>query len=165
MTQEQLTLQAEELAGVLRANGLRMATAESCTGGWIAKTCTDLAGSSEWFEGGFVTYSNEAKQSMLGVSAETLSQHGAVSEAVAAEMVQGAVANSLAEVAVAVTGIAGPGGATENKPVGMVCFGWKKPGQTAKTETQYFDGDREAVRAQTVEHALRGIVDLVSAES
>ena len=162
MTQEQLTLQAEQVAEVLRNAGLRMATAESCTGGWIAKICTDLVGSSDWFEGGFVTYSNEAKQIMIGVSADTLQQHGAVSEAVAHKMAQGAVLNSLAEVAVAVTGIAGPGGATENKPVGMVCFGWKKPGQAATTETQYFDGDREAVRAQTVAHALQGIVKLLS---
>ena len=161
MKQNEFILQAEKVAGVLRAAGLRMATAESCTGGWIAKVCTDLAGSSDWFECGFVTYSNEAKQSMISVSAEALQQYGAVSEAVAHEMAQGVVTNSLAEVAVAVTGIAGPGGATENKPVGMVCFGWKIPGQAVKTETMYFDGDRESVRAQTVMHALRGIIALL----
>ncbi len=164
MKQKQLTLQAEQVAGVLRTAGLRMATAESCTGGWIAKSCTDLAGSSDWFEGGFITYSNAAKQRMLGVSAATLQQHGAVSEAVAQEMVQGAVAHSLAQVAVAVTGIAGPGGATPNKPVGMVCFAWALPDQSIKTETCYFDGDREAVRAQTVMHALSGIEAFVAGE-
>ncbi|MGB0847493.1 MAG: CinA family protein [Thiolinea sp.] len=161
MEQETLDLQAKQLAECLREAGLRMATAESCTGGWIAKTCTDLAGSSEWFECGFVTYSNTAKQDMLEVSADTLETHGAVSEATAAEMVRGAIANSLAEVAVAVTGIAGPGGATENKPVGMVCFGWITPDQPAKTETVYFDGDREAVRAQTVHHAMHELIRLL----
>ena len=158
MMQEKLNLMAEQVAHLLRKAGLRMATAESCTGGWIAKTCTDLAGSSEWFECGFVTYSNEAKQGMIGVSADTLEQYGAVSEQVAAEMAQGAVVRSLAEVSVSVTGIAGPGGATENKPVGMVCFGWAIPGQPVKTETTRFDGGREAVRAQTVEYALRVLV-------
>ena len=162
MTQGQLNLRAEQLVEGLREAGLRMITAESCTGGWIAKTCTDLAGSSDWFEGGFVTYSNEAKQSMLGVIAGTLQQQGAVSEAVAQEMAQGAVANSLAEVAVAVTGIAGPGGATTNKPVGMVCFSFIVPGQVAKTETLYFDGDRDAVRAQTVVYALDRLVELLN---
>jgi len=161
MKQEQLTLQAEKVADTLRSAGLRMATAESCTGGWIAKVCTDLAGSSEWFEGGFVTYSNEAKQGMLGVSEEALAQHGAVSTVVAQEMAQGVVANSLAEVSVAVTGIAGPGGATPNKPVGMVCFAWVIPDQLVEAEIMYFDGDRAAVRAQTVEHALCGLVRLL----
>lgn len=152
----------DSLAGQLREKGWRMATAESCTGGWIAKLCTDLAGSSEWFECGFVTYSNQSKQDMLEVSDETLTLCGAVSEPTAAEMVRGAIANSLGDTAVSVTGIAGPGGATENKPVGMVCFGWITPDHPAKTETVYFDGDREAVRAQTVEYAVRGLLKLLS---
>ena len=160
MTQNELILQAEQLSAVLRRENLRMATAESCTGGWIAKVCTDLVGSSDWFECGFTTYSNDAKQRMLGVSVDALRQHGAVSEAVAQEMASGAVVNSLAQVAVAVTGIAGPGGATPNKPVGMVCFGFAVPDHPVKTETRHFAGDRDAVRSQTVAHALVRLAEL-----
>lgn len=149
------------VAGLLQAQGLRLSTAESCTGGWISKLCTDLAGSSEWFECGFVTYSNEAKQEMLEVSELTLRNYGAVSEETAAEMVRGAIANSRAEVAVAVTGIAGPGGAVPGKPVGTVCFGWLVPDQEVKTATVQFEGDRESVRLQTVEYALRGLLGLL----
>ncbi|MEZ5538206.1 MAG: CinA family protein [Thiolinea sp.] len=151
----------QRAAEALQADGLRLAAAESCTGGWISKVCTDLAGSSEWFECGFVTYSNEAKQEMLEVSELTLQIHGAVSEETAAEMVRGAIANSRADVAVAVTGIAGPGGATQNKPVGMVCFAWLVPDQRVKTATAYFEGDREQVRRQTVEHSLNGLLGLL----
>lgn len=148
-----------QVAGFLQEKGWRLATAESCTGGWIAKACTDLAGSSAWFECGLVTYSNAAKQNLLGVSAETLEVNGAVSEAVTAEMAQGALRVSAGDVAVSVSGIAGPGGATATKPVGMVCFGWATANQTV-TDTQYFSGDRDAVRRQSVEHALQRILTL-----
>ncbi|WMP18109.1 nicotinamide-nucleotide amidase [Thiothrix lacustris] len=146
------------LADVLKAKGWMLATAESCTGGWIAKLCTDLAGSSTWFECGFVTYSNEAKQDMLGVKAETLAQHGAVSEAVTVEMAAGALQHSRAQVAVSVSGIAGPGGGTATKPVGTVCFGWAVQGGEVRTATRHFQGDREAVRAQAVQYALSGVL-------
>ncbi len=134
-----------------------MATAESCTGGLIAAACTDLAGSSNWFERGFVTYSNEAKSEMLGVDAALISRSGAVSEAVARAMAQGAVAHSRAQTAVAVTGVAGPGGGSADKPVGTVWFAWATPAGTA-SEMRRFDGDRAAVRQATVDHALRGLL-------
>lgn len=153
-----MNLMLRQLADALQAKGWMLATAESCTGGWIAKVCTDLAGSSVWFERGFVTYSNEAKQDMLGVKAETLGQYGAVSEAVTAEMATGALRHSRAQVAVSVSGIAGPGGGSATKPVGMVCFGWAVQDGEVRTETCHFDGDREAVRLQAVEHALRGVL-------
>jgi nicotinamide-nucleotide amidase len=139
------------LADTLKAKGWMLATAESCTGGWIAKLCTDLAGSSAWFERGFVTYSNDAKQDMLGVKAETLAQHGAVSEAVTAEMAAGVLQHSRAQVAVSVSGIAGPGGGTATKPVGTVCFGWVVQGGEVRTATRPVQGGREAGRAQAVQ--------------
>ena len=131
-------------------------TAESCTGGWIAKICTDLPGSSLWFEQGFVTYSNHAKQTMLGVGEATLAEHGAVSEAVVRQMAAGALAHSAADVALAVTGIAGPDGGSEDKPVGTVWFAWDVAG-TVESECMVFAGDRDAVRRQTVAHALDGL--------
>jgi nicotinamide-nucleotide amidase len=146
-----------QLSNVLFANGWMLATAESCTGGWLAKVCTDLAGSSGWFERGFVTYSNEAKQDMLGVKAATLAQHGAVSEAVVAEMAAGVLLHSRAQLALSVSGIAGPGGGTLSKPVGTVCFGWASKNGEAHTETCHFTGDRDAVRWQSLEYALRGV--------
>ena len=149
------------LADALNAKGWMLTTAESCTGGWIAKLCTDLAGSSAWFERGFVTYSNEAKQDMLGVREETLAQYGAVSEAVTAEMAAGALLHSRAQVAVSVSGIAGPGGGTTSKPVGTVCFGWALQGGKVRTATHRFEGDREAVRRQSVEYALNGVLHLL----
>ncbi|CAA6806829.1 MAG: Damage-inducible protein CinA [uncultured Thiotrichaceae bacterium] len=161
MEKDTLPALVDEIAGLLASRGLRLSAAESCTGGWIAKLCTDLCGSSDWFECGFVTYSNEAKQEMLEVSDLTLDSYGAVSEEVAAEMVRGAIANSRAEAAVSVTGIAGPGGATETKPVGMVCFGWLVPDQGVKTATMNFDGDREAVRRQAAEHSLQVLSGLL----
>lgn len=130
-----------------------LATAESCTGGLIAATCTDLAGSSRWFERGFVTYSNAAKCELLGVDAALIAAHGAVSEPVAAAMASGALAHSQAQVALAVTGLAGPGGGSAEKPVGTVCFGFALPGLLL-TETQYFEGDRAEVRMAAVHHAL-----------
>lgn len=146
-----------ELAAALLARGMQMATAESCTGGLIAGACTDLAGSSDWFERGFVSYSNQAKTAMLGVDAALIEAHGAVSEAVALAMARGAVQHSLAQCSLAVTGVAGPGGGSAAKPVGTVWFGWCVNGQ-ADAECVRFDGDRAAVREATVEHALRGLL-------
>ncbi|MBK1706567.1 damage-inducible protein CinA [Halochromatium glycolicum] len=148
---------AAQLGAVLEARGWRLAAAESCTGGWIAKCITDIPGSSGWLERGFVTYSNEAKQEMLGVAAETLAAEGAVSEAVVREMALGAVARSRAEIAVAVSGVAGPGGGTPAKPVGMVCFGFAFPDRV-ETETCYLDGNRDEVRRASVRHALGGLI-------
>lgn len=152
---------AQRLAAVLAGNGRILAVAESCTGGWVAKTLTDLAGSSNWFDRGFVTYSNVSKQDMLGVSAGTLSQHGAVSEAVVREMAQGVLARSQADIAVAISGIAGPGGGLPDKPVGTVCFAWAMRDGFDETMTCRFDGDRDAVRRQSVQQALEHLLDLL----
>lgn len=146
-----------ELAEVLRARGALLATAESCTGGLIAGACTELSGSSDWFERGFVTYSNAAKASLLGVPADLIRQHGAVSEAVARAMASGALAHAPVQWAVAVTGVAGPTGGSPEKPVGTVWFGWAGPNGVT-SETRRFDGDRAAVRQATVAHALSGLL-------
>jgi nicotinamide-nucleotide amidase len=146
-----------QLAELLQQQGRMMATAESCTGGLIAGACTDLSGSSNWFERGFVTYSNAAKTELLGVDSALIAAEGAVSEAVARAMAEGAVAHSQAQVAVAVTGVAGPTGGSAEKPVGTVCFGWSVAGRV-HTERRRFDGDRAAVRAATVQHALQTLV-------
>ncbi|MDP1684277.1 CinA family protein [Hydrogenophaga sp.] len=145
------------LARELKRRDLMMATAESCTGGLIAGACTDVSGSSDWFERGFVTYSNAAKTELLGVPAELIEHHGAVSEPVARAMAAGALAHSPAQLTVAVTGVAGPTGGSADKPVGTVWFGWATPAGTF-TEHQRFDGDRAAVRAATVRHALAGLL-------
>lgn len=139
---------------------LLLMTAESCTGGWAAKVCTDLAGSSRWFEQGFVTYSNRAKQQMLGVSEATLQSQGAVSEAVVREMTAGALNFGSGNIAVAISGIAGPTGGSEEKPVGTVWFSWQMTGEQAITAKSRFDGDRKSVRFQAVETALAGLIDL-----
>ena len=152
---------AQSIAMRLMARGEMLATAESCTGGWAAQALTALAGSSNWFERGFVTYSNAAKEEMLGVRPETLAHHGAVSEEAAREMALGALSHSRAAVALAITGIAGPGGGTLEKPVGMVCFAWAAKGGATRSETRRFAGDREAVRRQSVEHALAGVLELL----
>ena len=150
------------LAGArLKAKGLKLATAESCTGGWVAQAVTSISGSSEWFDRGFVTYSNQAKCEMLGVRPETLAAEGAVSEPVAREMVAGALEHSSAGVAVAVTGVAGPTGGSPEKPVGMVCFAWALSGHPAESETRSFDGDRDAVRRQSVIRALQGLLERI----
>ncbi len=135
-----------------------MATAESCTGGLIAARCTDLSGSSHWFERGFVTYSNAAKSELIGVPAQLIAQHGAVSEAVACAMAHGAMAHSHAQVSVAVTGVAGPSGGSADKPVGTVWFAWCV-GNVLTSERRVFPGDRSAVREATVAHALQGLLD------
>jgi nicotinamide-nucleotide amidase len=150
----------QQLAQALVARGWMLATAESCTGGMIAAACTDLSGSSSWFERGFVTYSDQAKADMLGVDAALIAQHGAVSEVVARAMAFGAVRHSQAQVSVAVTGIAGPTGGSPQKPVGTVWFGFQVDGLLT-SETVRFDGDRAAVRAATVEHALRRLLALL----
>lgn len=151
---------AADLAQILLKNGLQMVTAESCTGGLIAATCTELAGSSAWFERGFVTYSNEAKTESLGVDTALIAEHGAVSEPVARAMAFGAVRHAAAQVSVAVTGIAGPTGGSAAKPVGTVWFGFMVQGQLS-SEMRRFDGDRAAVRTATVQHALQRLIQLL----
>lgn len=162
----------EPLAAVLLQRGWLLATAESCTGGLIAAACTDLAGSSHWFERGFVSYSNDAKHELLGVPTALIDKHGAVSEPVAQAMALGALNHSKAQVALAVTGIAGPGGGSPGKPVGTVCFAWALPSdggptlgaETAwiKVETCHFQGDRQAVRQATVAHAISQLLLLLN---
>jgi nicotinamide-nucleotide amidase len=151
----------ERLASQLQAKGWLLASAESCTGGLIAAACTDLAGSSLWFERGFVTYSNQAKTDMLGVDTALIAAQGAVSEAVARAMAQGALLHSRAQVALAVTGIAGPSGGSPAKPVGTVCFSYALPGQLV-SEQLHFTGDRHSVRAASVEHALQRLLALLT---
>jgi len=150
---------ARRVGARLKKRGLKLATAESCTGGWIAQAVTSVAGRSQWFERGFVTYSNEAKKEMLGVRAATLSRHGAVSEETAREMASGALKRSRAQVAVAVTGIAGPGGGTRKKPVGMVCFAWAHKRGAPGSATCRFGGGRERIRRRSVAFALQGLLE------
>lgn len=162
-----MTLDAEiehlaiELGQALGQRGWLAATAESCTGGGVASAITDIAGSSGWFDRGFVTYTNEAKQQMLGVSDESLERHGAVSEAVVLEMARGALAHSSASISVAISGIAGPGGATEGKPVGTVWFAWVDSSGRHHSLLARFDGDRRQVRQQAVRQALSGLLALL----
>ncbi|HXM80913.1 MAG TPA: nicotinamide-nucleotide amidohydrolase family protein [Burkholderiales bacterium] len=155
----------EELAAKigkrLKASRAVLVTAESCTGGWVAQAVTAVAGSSDWFERGFVTYSNDAKRELLGVRADTLARHGAVSEETAREMASGALRQSKGSLSVAVTGIAGPGGGSPAKPVGTVCFAWERKKGARRTETRLFVGDRESVRKQSVIHALEGVLKLL----
>jgi nicotinamide-nucleotide amidase len=151
---------AQHVGNALKAQHLMLVTAESCTGGWIAKTATDLAGSSDWFDSGVVAYSYEAKQAFLGVRPQTLETHGAVSRETVIEMVSGALVHSGANIAVAVTGIAGPSGGTPDKPVGTVWLGWKRRGGYPTARSFHFNGDRDAVRRQTVEAGLKGLLDL-----
>ncbi len=159
MASDALTDLATLVGAKLKARGLMLATAESCTGGWVAQAATAIAGSSDWFERGFVTYSDAAKQDMLGVSSEALAAHGAVSEQVAREMAAGALAHSRAQVALAITGVAGPGGGSPEKPVGTVCFAWAVKAGASGAQTRRFDGDRESVRRQSVIVALQGVLD------
>lgn len=151
---------ATQAGQLLTQKQLVAATAESCTGGGIAYAITDIAGSSGWFDRGFVTYANDAKIQQLDVSPLLLAQHGAVSEQVAAAMAQGAIRHSAAQVALSTTGIAGPGGAVAGKPVGTVCFGWAINGRV-QTETQHFTGDRQSVREQSIRHALQHLITLL----
>ncbi len=159
VTQEQLEALASRLGQALLARGWMLATAESCTGGWAAQAITAIPGSSAWFDRGFVTYSNAAKQAMLGVRPETLERHGAVSEATVREMAEGALSRSLAQAAFAISGIAGPTGGTPDKPVGTVCLAWAWQGAPTRTATLHFTGDRRAIRAQSVQAALQGLLE------
>ena len=151
---------ARQLAGLLLARGQMMASAESCTGGMIAAACTDLAGSSAWFERGFVTYSNASKTELLGVPAALIAEHGAVSEPVVRAMAQGALQHSYAQVAVAVSGVAGPGGGSAGKPVGSVWFGWATPAGVV-TQLCHFEGARDSVRQASVQHAMQRLAELL----
>lgn len=160
---EAITARVREVAEALTRRGLTLATAESCTGGWVAKACTDLPGSSEWFDCGFAVYSYRAKERLLGVRHADLEHYGAVSDEIAAQMADGARERSGAGLALSATGIAGPGGGMPGKPVGLVHFGWSLAGQPTRTGSRVFEGDREAVRRQTVMHALRGVLDVVGA--
>ena len=153
---------AEQVGEAARTHRQTLVTAESCTGGWIAKTLTDIAGSSAWFEAGMAAYSYEAKQALLGVRPQTLEQHGAVSRETVIEMVSGALVHSGATLAVAVTGIAGPSGGTEDKPVGTVWIAWKRGGGYPTAGTFPFHGERDGVRRQTVAAALHGLAELMS---
>ena len=153
---------AERVGAALEARALMLVTAESCTGGWVGEAVTMISGSSDWYERGFITYSYVAKRELLGVKPETLEKSGAVSEATVREMAVGALTASHAQVAVAVSGTAGPTGGTPEKPVGTVCLAWAMKGGTVKTETQHFGGDRQAVRKQSVERALRGVLELLA---
>lgn len=157
----ELELLAGQVGNALQRHGMMLATAESCTGGWIAQGVTAIAGSSQWFERGFITYTNLAKQEMLGVQADTLQRYGAVSEPTVREMAEGALRHSHAHVSVAVSGIAGPGGATADKPVGTVCLAWARLGPVARSSTMHFLGDREAVRRAAVVAALRGVLEMM----
>ena len=158
MSTDPLESLAARVGTRLREKGALLVTAESCTGGWVSQAVTAIAGSSEWFERGFVVYSNAAKEELLGVRRETLQRYGAVSEQTARELALGALARSKGTISVAVTGVAGPSGGSATKPVGFVCFAWAtKAG--AKSETRNFAGDREAVRHQSVVRALEGVLE------
>ena len=155
---------AEDVGAALKSRRLMLATAESCTGGWISEAVTMVPGSSDWFERGFVTYADISKREMLGVKEATLDKHGAVSEEVVREMAEGTLARSHAQVAVAVSGVAGPAGGTPDKLVGYVCFAWSMKDSKPRTETKRFSGDREAVRRKSVAHALKGVLTLLRSE-
>jgi len=161
VSDEELHQLAAELGEKLCARGWMLATAESCTGGWVGQLITSLPGSSQWYERGFITYANAAKIEMLGVPAETIDEHGAVSEATAAAMAAGALRNSHAQATLAISGIAGPGGGTPQKPVGLVCYGWALEDGTVMSSTCRLDGDREEIRSRAVAAALRGLIELI----
>lgn len=149
---------AEEIGRMLFEKGHKLVTAESCTGGWVAKCVTDVAGSSQWFDRGFVTYSDEAKMELLDVPGDVLARYGAVSSETVRKMASGALARSRAQIAVAISGIAGPDGGSEDKPVGTVWFAWQIAGRNCRTEVHHLNGDRRAVREQSVRIVLEGIL-------
>ena len=161
VSDEELRQLASELGDKMLARGWMLATAESCTGGWVGHLLTSLPGSSRWYERGFITYANDAKIEMLGVPAETIDQYGAVSEETASAMAAGALRNSHAQAALAISGIAGPGGGTPHKPVGLVCYGWALADGTLMSSTCRLDGDREEIRSRAVAAALRGLIELI----
>ena len=154
-------LLAKKVGEALKQRNLMLTAAESCTGGGVAYEITSVPGSSEWFDRGFVTYTNRSKQEMLGVSEATLIAHGAVSEETVLEMAAGAIKHSAAQLSLAISGIAGPGGATEHKPVGMVCFAWGYDGVSLYSEVQHFSGNRDEVREQSITHALQGVLGML----
>tara|TARA_B100001765_G_scaffold197489_1_gene148194 strand:+ start:595 stop:1089 length:495 start_codon:yes stop_codon:yes gene_type:complete len=161
LNQEKLETISSELGELLKLKDYSFTCAESCTGGWVGHALTSIPGSSEWFGSSFVTYSYEAKTQILGVSSEDLDNFGAVSEEIVEQMVCGALHKSGANVGVAISGIAGPAGATDTKPVGTVCFAWKMDGQDVITSTEYFAGERNEIRYSSVERALMGTIELV----
>lgn len=161
MPEKKITLLVGQLADLLIERNKKLTVAESCTGGWIAKVLTDLAGSSVWFERGFVTYSNQAKHEMLGVAVATLENFGAVSQETVAEMAAGALKNSHADFSLSVSGIAGPGGGSTDKPVGLVWFAWSDNQQIISSEQKIFSGDRDEVRKQAVIYALTELLKLL----
>lgn len=156
-----LNAAAAAVGAALKRRGLMLTTAESCTGGWVAQVITGVAGSSEWFDRGFVTYTNTAKQEMLGVAQTSLERFGAVSEEVVREMAGGALKHSHAEVSLAVSGIAGPGGGTPLKPVGTVCLAWAAKGAPARSRVKHFSGNREEIRRKAVHVGLQGMLDFI----
>ena len=160
-SEQELTDLAEQLGQCLTAKGLKLASAESCTGGWLAKIITDIPGSSAWFTGSVVSYSNEAKQSLLGVKQSTLNEYGAVSGETVLEMSDGVFSHTDADVAVSISGIAGPGGGSEDKPVGLVWLSWGKRDKTVFANPFNFSGDRETVRKQSIKQALNSLLDLL----
>lgn len=162
VSDEELQQLARALGAKLLARGWMLTTAESCTGGWVGQLLTSLPGSSQWYERGFISYANAAKIEMLGVAEDTLSTFGAVSEETASAMAAGALGHSHAHAALAISGIAGPGGGTPQKPVGLVCYGWALADGTLMSSTCRLDGDREEIRSRAVAAALRGLIELVS---
>ena len=161
MNQEKLERISSELGELLKLKDYSFTCAESCTGGWVGHALTSIPGSSEWFGSSFVTYSYEAKTQILGVSSEDLDNFGAVSEEIVEQMVSGALHKSGANVGVAISGIAGPAGATDTKPVGTVCFAWKMEDQDVITSTEHLTGERNEIRYSSVERALMGTIELV----
>jgi nicotinamide-nucleotide amidase len=155
---------ATALGEALKTRGWMLATAESCTGGWVGQVVTSVPGSSHWYDRGFVTYTNEAKQEMLGVPPGILAAHGAVSEETARAMAEGALRRSRAQLSLAITGVAGPGGGSPEKPVGTVCFAWVAEGCATRSARRHFDGDRQQIRLQAVVEALAGALNLLAAE-
>ncbi|WP_455205462.1 nicotinamide-nucleotide amidase [Kaarinaea lacus] len=153
---------SEQIGQALLAQKLVLATAESCTGGWVAQVVTQTAGSSQWFDRGFVTYTNESKQEMLAVREATLQQHGAVSQATVTEMAEGALKHSHAQIALSISGIAGPSGGTADKPIGLVWFAWAQTDAATQTQSQHFSGDRTQVRYAAVEFSLQRLLQLLT---
>ncbi|MBZ0068530.1 MAG: CinA family protein [Thiobacillus sp.] len=162
VSDEELKQLATELGDRLKARGWMLATAESCTGGWVGQLVTAQPGSSSWYERGFITYANDAKIEMLDVPETTLAEHGAVSEETAMAMAAGALAHSHAQAALAISGIAGPSGGTREKPVGLVCYGWALTDGTLMSSTCRLDGDRDEIRSRAVAAAMRGLIDLLA---
>ncbi|MCK4708798.1 MAG: nicotinamide-nucleotide amidohydrolase family protein [Gammaproteobacteria bacterium] len=164
MNETDLEAHLIQLSGLLKKRSYRMATAESCTGGWVAKAATDLAGSSDWFDRGLVTYSNDAKQELLGVSIQTLDQYGAVSEQTVIEMAEGLLRFDAVSIGVAISGIAGPGGGSDEKPVGTVWIAWKDTDHSVLSHCYFFTGNRQQIRLQAAIEAVKGLILLLKSD-